>query len=392
MDKHSISIVKTLFGEYYRKTDLLLPPDYELREFALQPIELDTYIRHLSFTSKHELKNYILRNVPRHLYVSSAKYRYPSNPDMESKEWLGSDLVFDIDADHVPACIDRVVEYRYCPKCKYVARGDEKECPNCGSKFEKFEHVDPSCVEEAKNELTKLIDIVENELGYRTFETVFSGHRGFHLVVYLPPEDSSMPSEARRELVDYLRGALVENLDLKVELKKVGRKKVLKLPPRVGDGGVRRRVALYVAKKVMDVDLRNFLLGLSNAVPVHKLRMRWNDINELIDEALQQVFVSIDEKVTIDVSRLMRIPMSINGKSGWLALPINDVSSFELAPQVLSPFHGTKIRVRIEVPLPKITVFDEEVNVSVGEVLVMDASIALYLVLKGVAKALNIVR
>ena len=93
------------FGKYYSqafdKTSLTIP--LEGREWAFFYIDRPGVMqRHLDFKAFNELKEHITSNVPLHVYSSSALYKYPGAPTMEGKEWLGADLVFDLDADHIP--------------------------------------------------------------------------------------------------------------------------------------------------------------------------------------------------------------------------------------------------------------------------------------------------
>ncbi len=392
--KESLSIVKSLFRSYYMHASLELPLDFYVREFAIQPIGLSTYIRHLSFVSMSELRQYITTNVPLHLYYSSARYREPANTTMSEKGWMGSDLVFDIDADHLPKCTERI-EVRYCPACGYVTDSSEvKICPQCGNKMQQFDHVEPSCIDVAKDEVSKLIDVIEQDFGYTNIRLAFSGHRGFHVVVELPDDEATMPSDARREIVDYLKLSYVNVEELKIRAVKRGKRKLLTLPPRVSDGGVRRRIAKIVAGKIVYTPLREFVLGHRQFIDMHTLAKFSEEINRIIDEAVAGAAVNVDEKVTIDISRLVRVPKSINGKSGWIVVPLKDldVSMFEMDPGILSPFPDVKLVVVFSIDVPELTVLDRRLRFKRGDTAVLEAAYALYFVLKGVAKLVGIKR
>ncbi|MCQ4344565.1 MAG: DNA primase, partial [Sulfolobaceae archaeon] len=86
-------ILRRLFRGYYETAKLELPDDMELREFAIQPFGSESYVRHLSFTSDQELRSFLIEKVPLQVYFSAGKYQSPSAPDMESKGWMGSDLM-----------------------------------------------------------------------------------------------------------------------------------------------------------------------------------------------------------------------------------------------------------------------------------------------------------
>ena len=392
--KESLNILKSLFRDYYIRASLNLPPDFYVREFAIQPIGVDTYVRHLSFSSISELKQYLVTNVPLHLYYSSARYREPGNTSMNEKGWMGSDLVFDIDADHIPKCSDRI-EIWYCPACGFTSTAiDSKTCPQCDSKLLRFDHVEPSCIDMAKYEVLKLVDVLEHDLGYTNIKLTFSGNRGFHIVVELPNDEALMTSDARREIVDYLKLSQINVDDLKIRVLRHGRSRILSLPPRITDGGVRRRIAKYLASKISQPQLREFILGRSRHIDVLTVLRYSNEVNTLIDEAVSEVAIHVDEKVTIDTSRLVRVPMSINGKSGWIATPIDnlDLSSFSLDPTILSPFNSISFSIVILVKLPEIVVIDRRFRFNQGDKVVLEGAYALYFVLKGVAKIVGIKR
>ncbi len=383
-----VSIVK----EYYARTELLLPEDFRLREFAMQPFGSTTYVRHLSFNSLSELKRVVLERVPKHLYVSSARYRDPSYPDMAMKGWLGSDLVFDIDADHLPQCEEMVKEYRICKRCGEIADTNSDSCPRCGSKdFIELSYIPFKCVDNAKEELLKLLDALENELGFREWRIAFSGHRGFHVVVPLRGSDALIDGEMRRELVSYLK---LEGVDvgsmLPVERKRRGRS-IITLPPHLRSFGYRRRVAQQLVSLLSDECKPILELKLSE---YERLRKCAEEIGSVIHEAVRRAAIYVDEKVTMDISRLIRIPKSINGKSGWLCIPlsVNEVQDFEISEETVSPIPNHELVVKLVVSIPRMDIAGFVVEGVKGEVLKLPSSVALYLAFKELAKVINVKR
>lgn len=160
------------FLEYYRTANIKMPRQFERREFAFVPFEAyPEFImhRHVSFSSPEDFKNYVVSNVPAHVYYSSAYYENPEKERMEDKGWLGADLVFDIDADHLPVKT---------------------------SSMEK-------ALEIAKGEVKKLLKLLKLDFGIKDTETYFSGGRGYH--VHVCDEDFlKLDSGERREIIDYL--------------------------------------------------------------------------------------------------------------------------------------------------------------------------------------------
>jgi DNA primase small subunit len=160
------------FLDYYRKAEIEMPKSFEKREFAFVPFEAfpEFYMqRHISFSSKEDFRSYIISNVPAHIYYSSAYYENPGKERMEEKGWLGADLIFDIDADHLPL------------------------------KTESIE----KALEVAKREVKKLLQVLKLDFGVKEPEVYFSGSRGYHVHV-CEEEFLKLDSAERREIVDYL--------------------------------------------------------------------------------------------------------------------------------------------------------------------------------------------
>ncbi|MCI4318324.1 MAG: DNA primase catalytic subunit PriS, partial [Thermoplasmata archaeon] len=90
------------FARYYSTAIVDPPPRFARREFAAFPFATETLMRrHAAFRSAGEFRGFLARESPRHVYYSSAYYRFPDHPKMAGKEWLGADLIFDLDADHL---------------------------------------------------------------------------------------------------------------------------------------------------------------------------------------------------------------------------------------------------------------------------------------------------
>lgn len=188
-------IVKQLFYEYYENAELELPDDMELREFAYQPFESETYVRHLSFTSPLELKQYILENIPLHLYYSSARYQLPSAKNMDEKGWLGSDLLFDLDADEI--CELRI--RRFCPNDGY-----ETLASNCnGEPAIDYPEITNECIMKVFENALLLKDILNEDFGLKA-KIYFSGNRGFHIRVACYDECALLDSDDRKEIANYI--------------------------------------------------------------------------------------------------------------------------------------------------------------------------------------------
>ena len=73
---------------------------------GLSKLEGGIMNRHIKFSSRKEVSNYLSRVSPAHCYHSVAYYSEPNKSIMIDKEWLGADLNFDLDADHLPEMED----------------------------------------------------------------------------------------------------------------------------------------------------------------------------------------------------------------------------------------------------------------------------------------------
>jgi hypothetical protein len=93
--------VRDIFAKYYEDhcKEIIPPSSLEKREFGFLLDKEKIMVRHKNFGTPHELQRFIVTNNPSDVYYSSAYYEFPTEP-MERKNWLGADLIFDIDSDH----------------------------------------------------------------------------------------------------------------------------------------------------------------------------------------------------------------------------------------------------------------------------------------------------
>ncbi len=164
------------FGDYYQNANLTLPPELERREWGFIFFdELPEVVmrRHKAFSRENEAFDYIRGMVPAHVYHSAAYYKFPGAATMKEKQWQGADLIFDLDADHLPV----------------KARSYAEMLSN------------------VKTETTKLLDFLLEDFGFpeNNIRVAFSGGRGYHIHVR-DPKVLALESAERREIVDYLSG------------------------------------------------------------------------------------------------------------------------------------------------------------------------------------------
>jgi len=150
-------------SDYYMKASLYEPPDIMNREFGFRK-NGEKIVRHKAFSSIQKLRTFLIETAPDHVYFSSSKYADPAAYPMEDKKksWIGSDLVFDIDYDHLKR----------------------------------------PTLREAKKQSEKLMLILKDDLGFKKLLYVDSGSRGFHVHV----NDKcvqKLGNPERREIADF---------------------------------------------------------------------------------------------------------------------------------------------------------------------------------------------
>lgn len=176
-------------------------------------------VRHRSFSGAGSLRLALNQVVPSDVYHSCAYYENPDF-DMDKKGWLGADLVFDIDADHLVTPCNKIHDEFTCAKCGFSGKGITPEvCPACeGTKFSTKTWPCEQCIETARQQATKLLDMLQNDFGFSSDEThvFFSGHRGYH--VHIENEAvRSLDALARKEIVDYVIGLGINLFDKKLK-------------------------------------------------------------------------------------------------------------------------------------------------------------------------------
>ncbi|ABL78026.1 DNA primase small subunit [Thermofilum pendens Hrk 5] len=378
--KSDMALIRGLFARYYARTSVEAPSELSKREFAFSMFNSTSMIRHLSFSTREELDDYIRVNVPQHAYYSSAYYQYPSAQEMGEKGWLGADLVFDIDVDHIPTpCKDLHDRWR-CQDCGAEGWGFTKKCPSCGSeRLEWSKWVCSTCINVAREEMIKLVEILEDDFGFDRAEmrVAFSGHRGFHLHVESEAV-KDLDQDARREITDYVRGI---GIDVKLYLKPAG-KSLYTYKYSATSPGWAGRIAKYLLLRLLQAGENGELESLS---------MEYEQWEKTIKEAVSELSVKVDEKVTIDTKRLIRLPGSLHGKTGLkvFSMSVNELENLD-SDSILKRaivFPDEKVQVAIEKPPRKVLYYSLE-KVEEGK-LEVPLFLAVYMVLNGKARLLN---
>lgn len=320
------SSLKTLYKAYYTTTRRLKPPsELQRREFAFQLFESESYVRHISFDSFEALREYLTSNAPKHAYYSIALYQLPDAKSMEEKGWLGSELLIDIDVDHLSGCEELKV--------------------NAGI-------VDDRCLIEGFKAALRVKRMLERDLDINSW-IYFSGSRGFHIVGSCE-YCLTLGREERAEIASYIAG-----VGLKLEYLIPARtRRGAPLTPSTEDPGWRGYLGEALRER-----------GVSDVL----------DVDEgYLSVLIEELRVPVDMQVTRDPSRLARIIGSINGKSSLLVLEVED----DFRPSIsLSPFRGS-VTVKAKTSLEDVTLLGSRIGFKSGETLELEAPHALLLASK----------
>ena len=386
------SLILNLFRQFYKKAEFKVS-SIESREFGFLFFKKSSMLRHVGFSSVSELKHFVLSKIPAHIYYSCALYQHPK-AKMGQKGFLGADLVFDIDADHLPAKCRVKHDRWFCLTCGMTGLGVKPErCPACrGKKIKALTWFCEECLSLAKEHTVKLVDFLQEDFGFssKNVKIVFSGHRGYHVHVAIK-EVQKLNADERREIVDYVMGN-----NLKVNPFTFG----------IIQQGWRKRIAEEIATLLNDNKLlkelkipKNTLKSLiQNRKIILKTlkkgtlpRLKWvgeGMWQKIISFAVQRRRVLVDGVVTVDLHRLIRLPGSLHGKTGFKVTVVSNLESFD--PFVDAPvFREGFLKVKVS-HFPGITLLGKKYPPAHNTVLTVPKALGVLLVLKGVGEVVRV--
>jgi DNA primase small subunit len=395
-------LVQRMFAEYYASSsrDIAPPSQMPQREFGFLLFKEKVMLRHKSFREAEEMRRLIAATVPSDVYYSSAYYQYPCEA-MDRKGWLGADLVFDIDSDHIDTPCKRDHYYWFCEECGGLGKGVKPGvCPNCGGRRVRADTwLCEKCLEAAKAETLKLLDFLVSDFGLQPDEisTCFSGQRGYHIHVE-DEEVRSLSQSARKEIADYVTGT---GLSVKLHgIIEPGVKGGLVLLPELQEPGWRGRIARGIydllsernnklqlrrganfSEEIKDYVLKS-LTGEKRRASIKGVGPKtWAKLAEL---GAKRQASSIDVVVTTDIHRLIRLPGTLHGKTGFKAVevPTKALERFDPLRDALA-FRGV-MDVFVQYA-PKFRIGDEVYGPYKREKVTLPAAAAIYLICKGVA-------
>jgi DNA primase small subunit len=343
VDTETQLYLTSAFREYYDRSasSMVIPPkDLPEREFAFLYFDREGMFRHIGFRGPDELLSHLRVNAPSHAYLSAAHYVDPDAATMGQKGWKGTDLIFDIDADHLDVPCKEEHDRWICRNCGATGKGKRPEqCPSCQSvTIEEEAWLCEECIAQAKSETFKLIDILSGDFGFSTsdIDVTYTGHRGYHVKVDLPNVYLLTPTE-RREIVDYIIGKGILPQAHGLIEQGSGRRKAIIGPGRESIGwGL--RIYKSIVKMFEDGGAPAEATANKEKVLKEIAMGRWDTVRgvalktweKLVAKAMEQYGIAhIDEPVTTDIHRLIRLEGSLHGKTGFAVTKVHNLESFD---------------------------------------------------------------
>lgn len=355
--------LKQKFSEYYKNNELIYPERFGRREFGFMFFDREGMTRHIGFNTRNEIKDFLVKNAPMHVYHSSAYYEKPDAPTMAQKKWLGADLIFDLDADHIES-----------------AKGLAYE----------------EMLDVVKKETLKLLEnFILGDFGFeeKHISVNFSGGRGYHIHV-TDQKIFSLDSSARREIVDYIEGIGLENVFMerayeakpyayKIYVKKPGKEMPSQDEPgwrgKISRGtyhlcntlekmGREKAIEYLTAKKIRRKTAEGIYSDLFDgkvrgADKIKKGRIDVFSKNSYLEQftniALDEVKINVrgaaDEPVTSDIKRLIRMNTSLHGKTGLkvMQIKIDELKKFNPLNDAVV-FSDEPVNIKLIKPVEKI--------------------------------------
>jgi DNA primase small subunit len=378
----SAALIKSAFREYYFNYSKLIeiPKNLGQREFGYMPFG-SGMIRHLSFRDRGDILATLIRDVPADVYCSNAYYRFPTYP-MQEKQWLGADLIFDIDAKdlHLPCEISH--SYYICTRCNEASSATPNVCESCKNTTLNSTSIPCNkCIAALKKEVRRLTDVLSDDLGIeeKSVSVYFSGNNGFHVIA----SDKSfhlLGPEARSDIVSYLTGTnlMTESIGVRKGRDRSGSDFLIKFPKSGVSYGWRKVIA-----DKLGID-QGSIIKLNNVV---QRDGGYEGFKAELGRMTKNLGVKVDPQVTMDVHRIFRMPGSINSKSGLVKMRCNDFESFD--PLNDSCLLGDKeVKVKTKVAQINFKLKGESFRLK-QQILKLPLFAAVYLICKGLAEGTN---
>lgn len=303
---------------YYASNPSFTLTDWHQREFGFAFVSQNgPYMRRHQAHTPESLGKYATAHTPLGVYSSLSRYDAPAEPDMQEKTAGRSttDILIDVDVPPGPP-------------------------PRGGGTLAEAWHT-------AKKHTMMAEEILETDLGVARHEVSrrFSGSKGYHLLLEHEPWVHASRS-VRTEVASLLTGIGASLYGLFPTMAW----NYAKLPKQEPQGGLRRRMfttwrKLQVLAKHPSPDLVGLVESVNDtmhdAAYILSCIGRGDDLEKLINAApnmertimntLRQMALPmrVDVPVLTDMSRMCRVPGSVNAKMGLQCRLIDDVQGFD---------------------------------------------------------------
>ena len=412
-------------------------------------ISITNWTRHGGYKSKEDLLRNLSIIAPHSIYHSAAFYGFPTATSMNEKEWLGAELVFDIDADHLdlkcandhdawkcknPDCDAQGTGNapEICPKC-----GDNWYCndPDCGGKgkgkppktcskceksrtsrklfgFHTRKWICKECLNTARKHTIKLYDeFLTNDLGFDpdNIQLNYSGHRGYHIRVH-DPKVYKLDSNARIEIVQYVMGSGFRGSKVIVTQggsNIIPSREIPGWSGKLADAMIEfiQNITSYTGREKWVKILRETEDGspprlteigrtavnmLQRPRPILSAKVRGIGLKswqEIAEKAVELYGSEIDKPVTHDVHRVIRLIGSLNGKTGFAVseLTRDSLDTFNPFGDAVV-FHKGTLKVRFHKgSVPEFIIGDEKYGPYTGGSVELPMAAAVFVLGKEVA-------
>lgn len=256
--------------------------------------------RHKSFKTYNELNKYLRINAPFYISYSCGYYEFPDNKEMNKKNWLGADLIFDFDVENFT----------------------EKK---------NFERVKEECL--------KLIDFLKYDFAFKDIRINFSGNKGFHVKVF-DEKIRKLGKDERIEILDYITG---NGIEPKYFFNKRTENNIDFLDgPGKDATGWGKRINM-IAQEILEQIATNKRVKKEKREKAAKIieeikAGKWENFNKEIGQDYLKRNIKnkavnftsdADRQVTQDITRLIRLENTLHGETGFIAKVI-DIEKFDI--------------------------------------------------------------
>lgn len=290
--------------------------DFKNREFGFVVGE-DRFIRNISFENTKELRKFMDTRSVKHAYVGAVYEKSPSRySPIQKIKWKFREFIFDIDIndfDLVRTC--GCQGYTYCTECWSLVQ----------------------------DTVLFIDETMRQDFGFTDITWLFSGRRGVH--GWIKDKIANSFDQAQRvAILNYLtmvhdqkRTQTIEEIPneakpLRDRIYSIIAKSYLlnSSEESLVEIGIAKKKAKDIIQRVktsseFDAQTYNLIIPSNQTVR-----------NKLSHEIILKRYPRIDRKVTMDTRRVSRMPYSIHGNTGQLAVVIKDIKSFypDSAPNV----------------------------------------------------------